>query len=120
MCPATDLPPSIAVRAVPAPAGAADTVTQPRPLISICVCTYRRPRQLEQLLQCLDRQATKGLFNFSIVVVDNDAQESARSVVELWARRSSVPIAYGVEPRQNIALARNASVADRRACGILR
>jgi len=88
-----------------------DTVVQPRPLVSVCVCTYQRPRQLKQLLQCLDHQATKGLFNFAIVVVDNDANQSARSVVELWAGRSRVPIAYGVEPRQNIALARNASVA---------
>lgn len=111
MCPATALPPSTAFRNVPAPAGASDKVTQSTPLISVCVCTYRRPRQLQQLLQCLDQQATKGLFNFSIVVVDNDAHESARSVAELWARRSSVPIAYGVEPQQSIALARNASVA---------
>jgi succinoglycan biosynthesis protein ExoM len=88
-----------------------NTTTTPTPLISVCVCTYRRPRQLEQLLQCLDQQATKGLFNFSIVVVDNDACESARSVVELWAGRLSIPVAYGVEPQQNIALARNASVA---------
>ena len=40
------------------------------------------------------------------MVVDNDARESARSVVELWAGRLSIPIAYGVEPQQNIALAR--------------
>ncbi len=87
-----------------------DTTTTPTPLISVCVCTYRRPGQLEQLLQCLNQQTTKGLFNLSIVVVDNDACESARSVVELWAERLSVPIVYGVEPQQSIALARNASV----------
>jgi cellulose synthase/poly-beta-1,6-N-acetylglucosamine synthase-like glycosyltransferase len=66
---------------------------------------------LAKLLQCLDQQVTERLFDFSIVVVDNDAEQSARSVVELWTRRLSVPIAYGVEQRQNIALARNASVA---------
>lgn len=88
-----------------------DTMTPPRPLISVCVCTYQRPRQLTQLLKCLDQQTTNGLFDFSIAVVDNDANQSARSVVEFWAQRLSVPIAYGVEPRQNIALARNASVA---------
>jgi succinoglycan biosynthesis protein ExoM len=87
---------------------AIETVT---PLISVCVCTYQRPRQLKQLLQCLDRQSTEGLFNFSIVVVDNDARQSARSVVELWTERLSVPILYSVEPRQSIALARNTSVA---------
>lgn len=89
----------------------ADAAMPSKPLISVCVCTYRRSRQLEQLLQCLDQQATKGLFSFSIVVVDNDARQSARSVVELSAERLIVPIVYGVEPRQNIALARNASVA---------
>jgi succinoglycan biosynthesis protein ExoM len=81
------------------------------PLISICVCTYRRPEQLEQLLKMLDQQATKGLFRFSIVIVDNDSRQSARSTVELWVERARVPVTYGVEPRQNIAIARNASVA---------
>lgn len=88
-----------------------DTRRRPIQLISVCVSTYRRPGQLGQLLQRLDQQLTNGLFNFSIVVVDNDAAETARSIVESWAGRLRVPILYGVEPRQNIALARNASVA---------
>ena len=66
---------------------------------------------LEQLLNKLSQQATCGLFRFSVLVVDNDADESARSTVESWARRASVSVIYGVEPRQNIAVARNASVA---------
>jgi succinoglycan biosynthesis protein ExoM len=94
-----------------------DAATRRTPLISVCVCTYRRPKQLTQLLRSLDRQATKGLFNFSIVVVDNDVRQSARSVVESWGDRSRPRVSYGVEPRQNIALARNASVA--RAAGEL-
>ena len=81
------------------------------PVISVCVCTYKRPQLLKQLLQCLNQQSTGGLFNFSIVVVDNDADQSARSAVEEWAEQTSVPIVYGVEPRQSIALARNATVA---------
>jgi succinoglycan biosynthesis protein ExoM len=88
----------------------ANIAPRPAPLISVCVCTYQRPEQLEQLLQCLERQATEDLFKFSIVVVDNDASQSARSIVEARANRSKIPIAYKVEPRQNIALARNASV----------
>lgn len=86
------------------------TLTQPKPSISVCVCTYKRSRQLEKLLRLLDSQATDGLFNFSIAVVDNDAQQSARSIVESCAQRLSVPIDYTVEPQQNIALARNTSV----------
>lgn len=87
-----------------------DTLTPPISHISICVCTYQRPKQLDQLLNALDQQATNGLFKFSIVVVDNDSRESARSIVESSAERLSVPIIYKVEPRQNIAVARNACV----------
>jgi succinoglycan biosynthesis protein ExoM len=87
-----------------------DALTRPTPLISVCVCTYKRPVRLKQLLKSLAQQATKGLFKLSIVVVDNDAHQSARSIVESSAERLTVPIAYRVEPRQNIALARNASV----------
>jgi GT2 family glycosyltransferase len=88
-----------------------EPATAPIPLISVCVCTYRRPAQLEHLLNKLGQQATKGLFQFSVLVVDNDAHQSARSTVESWAERASVSVSYGVEPRQNIAVARNASVA---------
>ena len=65
---------------------------------------------MEGLLQGLDQQVTKGKFKFSIVVVDNDSSQSARSIVESWSKRLSVPMVYEVEPHQNIALARNASV----------
>jgi len=95
----------------------ADASTRATPLISVCVCTYKRPPQLKRLLESLDEQVTKGLFKFSIAVVDNDVRESARSVVGALAERMSVPTTYGVEPRQNIALARNASV--RMATGAL-
>lgn len=88
-----------------------DSQAWPIPKISICICTFRRPELLGQLLEKLDAQPTKGLFNFSIVVVDNDASESARKVVESWASRSHIAVAYKVEPKQNIAVARNISVA---------
>lgn len=91
--------------------GGVDSVSRPRVLISVCVCTYKRPRQLRQLLHSIERQATTGLFDFSIVVVDNDANKSARNVIEMWRERSNISILYGVEPQQNIALARNACVA---------
>ena len=80
------------------------------PTISVCICTYRRSEQLDQLLRALDQQVTKNRFNFGVVVVDNDASESARNTVESCIAQLRVPIAYGVEPRQNIALARNACI----------
>jgi glycosyltransferase involved in cell wall biosynthesis len=64
------------------------------------------------LLGRLQQQVTADLFRYSVVVVDNDRRESARSVTEAAARASSIPIRYYVEPEQNIALARNRSVAQ--------
>jgi succinoglycan biosynthesis protein ExoM len=80
--------------------------------ISVCVCTYKRPELLKRLLDGLRDQETGGLFTYSIVVADNDAAESARSVVASFAASSGLPVTYCVEPRQSIALARNKAVAN--------
>jgi len=83
--------------------------------ISVCVCTFKRQELLERLLRELGTQETLGLFSYSIVVADNDASRSAESVVSKVATTSPIPISYCIEPRQNIALARNQVVAH--ACG---
>ena len=80
--------------------------------VSVCICTYKRPRFLKRLLEELGAQETNGLFTYSIVVVDNDHVESARAVVSDFTATSSVPILYCVEPRQNIPLARNKAVGN--------
>jgi glycosyltransferase involved in cell wall biosynthesis len=81
------------------------------PHISVCVCTYKRPLLLKRLLTELSRQRTDGEFTYSIVVADNDKEQSAESVVAGFRSSSAIPIEYLVESRQNIALARNAVVA---------
>jgi succinoglycan biosynthesis protein ExoM len=75
-------------------------------IVSICVATHRRPRQLGALLEDLARQRRPPQ---EVVVVDNDATASARAVV----RRAAVPfpIRYATEPRTNVAIARNRTVA---------
>jgi glycosyltransferase involved in cell wall biosynthesis len=78
--------------------------------ISICVCTFWRMELLARLLESLSQQETDGLFSFSVVVADNDAQESARPVVDRLAAQLDVRVVYCVEPCQNIALARNKSL----------
>src|SRR5438093_7558831 len=78
--------------------------------ISVCICTYKRPRDFQRLLEELGGQDTGGLFTYSIVVADNDHLQSAKAVVRDFAAASSIPITYCVEPRQNIALARNKAI----------
>ena len=51
-------------------------------LVSICVCTYRRPHVLARLLDRLtevEREA-EGLAEIAIVIVDDDIARSAESV----------------------------------------
>ncbi|WP_262965915.1 glycosyltransferase family 2 protein [Methylobacter psychrophilus] len=79
--------------------------------ISVCILTYKRPAMLDRCLQELQNQQ-RGKFNFSIVVVDNDSNQSAKAIVDDWRKRSSVEIHYHVESEQNISLARNKAVAN--------
>src|SRR5271168_3970673 len=80
--------------------------------ISVCVCTYKRPALLKRSLAGLLGQETEGLFTYSIVVVDNDELRSAEPAVSEFAAGSAIGIQYCVEPRQNIALARNKAVEN--------
>src|SRR5262245_25963373 len=79
--------------------------------VTVCICTYRRPRLLARLLSELAHQQTLGLFTYSVVVIDNDGEESAKSVVTKAAEQHQVAIVYAVERQQSIARARNAAVA---------
>jgi glycosyltransferase involved in cell wall biosynthesis len=62
---------------------------------------------LNRLLVEIARQQTDGRFTYSIVVVDNDDQQSARPVVAEFTAKFPVETVYCFEPRKNIALARN-------------
>ena len=78
--------------------------------ICVCVCTFKRPELLARLLSNLQDQITDQCLSYSVVVVDNDRDESARSTVAACRCVSPIPITYVVEPEKNIALARNMAV----------
>jgi len=78
--------------------------------ISICICTYRRNRMLERLLRKLALQETDEHFDYSIVVVDNDALGPARETVMRLKDELGLDITYGIEPIQTISAARNHSI----------
>jgi len=78
--------------------------------INICVCTFRRPKMLTRLLESLINLEQPKDCKFSIVVVDNDTEQSAQSIVDEFKKKSDIQIEYYVEPRRNISHARNLSV----------
>lgn len=75
--------------------------------IDICICSYQRPLFLERLLKKIGELKTDGSFVYSVVIVDNDASESAREVVSRASRDASFSIEYNVEPERSISRARN-------------
>jgi succinoglycan biosynthesis protein ExoM len=75
--------------------------------ICVCICTYKRPLLLWRLLFELSRQKSDGLFTCSVVIADNDKESSAEATVNRACSELGLSIKYCVEPRQNIALARN-------------
>jgi glycosyltransferase involved in cell wall biosynthesis len=80
--------------------------------ISVCICTFKRPKLLINLLEKLQNQKTDGLFTYSIVIADNDKKKSAKDSVERFQKNTQVAIDYHCEPEQNIALARNKAVRN--------
>jgi glycosyltransferase involved in cell wall biosynthesis len=75
--------------------------------ISVCVPTFRRNQMLGRLLRNLALQETGGLFDLSVVVVDNDASGPAKETVMGLRGELGLDITYGIEPEQTIPAARN-------------
>lgn len=79
--------------------------------VDVCAATYRRTELLATLLDSLENQTLDEGVRLRIVVVDNDAETTAREVVAKFAARSRWPVVYDVEPEKNIAKARNRALA---------
>jgi glycosyltransferase involved in cell wall biosynthesis len=80
--------------------------------ISVCICTYKRQKLLIRLLNKLQSQITNNFFAYSIIIVDNDCDQSAKKVVLSFKERSVIDIHYFNEPEKNIALARNKAIRN--------
>lgn len=75
-------------------------------LISVCVCTYKRPSVVDTLASIAAQVLPPG-WRTEIVVVDNDETGSAEQAVRDWCARNVVPVRYAVQPSRNIATTRN-------------
>ena len=82
--------------------------------ITVRICTYKRPVMLRRLLNETSRLDTAGLFSYSIVVADNDEEQSGRQVVLECAAAAPVEVSYFHEPRRSISHARNKTLQNAR------
>jgi len=79
-------------------------------LISVCVCTYKRP----QLKVCLDSIAQQNLPDnviIRVVVVDNCPELSAKKIVETFTQSYSLDVVYLPLPAKNLSRIRNRCVS---------
>lgn len=79
-------------------------------LISVCICTFKRPGVTGTLASVLSQALPPGT-DIEIVVVDNDPMRSAEATVAAVALGTSVPVKYAMEPARNISLARNRALS---------
>lgn len=75
--------------------------------ITVCICTYHRNQMVEHLLRKVVLQETGDLFEFSVVVVDNDAAGPAREPIAKLQAELGLDITYSIEPVNTIPAARN-------------
>lgn len=79
--------------------------------VTICLCTYKRPKMLEACLQSILIQDFE--LPYEVVVTDNDYKKTAQFIIEKMQpafMQKGVSLRYTVQPEQNIALARNTGI----------
>lgn len=89
-------------------------MSQPTPpLVTVGVCTYKRPEGIAKCLRSLIDQQTS--IPFDIVVTENDASQGSKAVIEQIAdeaKEKGIEIRYYCEPEPNISIARNRCAAE--------
>ncbi|NET50303.1 MAG: glycosyltransferase family 2 protein [Merismopedia sp. SIO2A8] len=81
--------------------------------ISICIITYKRPDGLKRLLDGLNQLQFHHIPHptIEVVLVDNDANQSAYPLYKAFQTNVKYSLVYQVEPQRGISYARNHSVA---------
>ena len=81
--------------------------------VAVCVATYKRPHQLNQLLGTVSqlRFDSGRTVDLCVIVVDNDPSASAHGIVQALESHFPFPIRYQVERERGISFARNRAVS---------
>ncbi|WP_298459298.1 glycosyltransferase [uncultured Cellulomonas sp.] len=85
---------------------------RPGRLVTVAVCTYRRPEALHRLLAALERLTfpRSGTPEVAVVVVDNSPEGDAHETVALARSRGVLHVTYVPLGAGNISVARNAAL----------
>lgn len=86
--------------------------TQNRPHVAVCICTYRRPEPLTDLLDRLLEIAAEAsdCAQIGVVVIDDDPLQSAYAVAKQYLDCFELGLEYRCTASGNISVARNAAI----------
>src|SRR6266550_2965600 len=79
-------------------------------MISVCICTYNRAKNLRRTLESLACQDYSNVDMSEVLIVDNNCSDGTVDVVK--ACRERLPIRRATENRQGLAHARNRAAVD--------
>lgn len=74
---------------------------------TIGLCTYQRPHMLSETLQSLSRLHLPDSVQLTLIIVDNDPDQSAKPVYDIYRTALPFPSHYEIEQRKGIVYARN-------------
>src|SRR5579883_452347 len=81
-------------------------------ILVIGVCTFKRPNMLSRLFEACSRLEPVPNLDWALLIVDNDAEGSARPAVEGASHSLPMPVHYVIEAERGIARARNRVLAE--------
>jgi succinoglycan biosynthesis protein ExoM len=88
-------------------------------LCSVCIATYKRPQLLRKLIESLINQNTTNEILLQVIVVDNDKNLSAQSILKSFTNTNKITFEYYSQPIKNISLTRNKAVSEAKGDFIL-
>jgi succinoglycan biosynthesis protein ExoM len=81
-------------------------------LYSVCIATYKRPQLLRKLIESLINQNIRNKILLQVIVVDNDKNLSAQSILKSFTNTNKIAFEYYSQPIKNISLTRNKAVLE--------
>ncbi len=80
--------------------------------ISVVICTFNRANSLKDTLESLLVQNLDGIFDYEIIVVDNNSKDATKSIVYSYMPKFQGRLSYVLETSQGLSNARNRGIKE--------
>lgn len=80
--------------------------------VSVIICTYNRCQDLNDTLESLTKIKNNELFDYEILVIDNNSNDGTKNIVEENVKKFKCQLKYFFEPMQGLSVARNRGIKE--------